>query len=100
MIDNLTNGRTGLAIASGWHPDDFVLRPENAPPNNKAAMYAAADQVRRLWRGEGVDFPKADGSMFTVKTQPRPVSPNWRCGSPPPATPKPGARPARWAPTS
>lgn len=74
VIDNLTNGRAGLAIASGWHPDDFVLRPENAPPNNKSAMYAAADQVRRLWRGEGVEFPKADGSTFTVKTQPRPVS--------------------------
>jgi len=74
VIDNLTNGRTGLAIASGWHPDDFVLRPENAPPNNKAKMYEAAEQVRRLWRGEGVDFPKADGTMFNVKTQPRPVS--------------------------
>jgi natural product biosynthesis luciferase-like monooxygenase protein len=74
VIDNLTNGRAGLAIASGWHPDDFVLRPENAPPRNKAAMYEAAEQVRRLWRGEGVEFPKADGTLFTVKTQPRPVS--------------------------
>ncbi|MDR7124581.1 natural product biosynthesis luciferase-like monooxygenase protein [Pseudorhodobacter sp. 4114] len=74
VIDNLTNGRAGMAIASGWQPDDFVLRPENTPPNNKLAMYAAADQVRRLWRGEGVEFPKADGSMFTVVTQPRPVS--------------------------
>jgi natural product biosynthesis luciferase-like monooxygenase protein len=75
VIDNLTNGRAGLAIASGWQPEDFVLRPESTPPANKAAMYAAADQIRRLWRGEGVDFPKADGTMFTVKTQPRPVSP-------------------------
>ncbi|MBP9181616.1 MAG: LLM class flavin-dependent oxidoreductase [Fuscovulum sp.] len=75
VIDNLTNGRTGLGIASGWHPDDFVLRPENAPPLNKAKMYEAAEQIRRLWRGEGVDFPKADGTPFTVKTQPRPVSP-------------------------
>lgn len=74
VIDNLTNGRAGLAIASGWHPDDFVLRPENAPPHNKASMYSAADQIRRLWRGEGVDYPKADGTTFTVKTQPRPVS--------------------------
>lgn len=74
VIDNLTNGRAGLAIASGWQPEDFVLRPENTPPANKAAMYLAADQIRRLWRGEGVDFAKADGSMFTVKTQPRPVS--------------------------
>ncbi len=74
VIDNLTNGRAGIAIASGWQPEDFVLRPENTPPKNKAAMYAAADQVRRLWRGEGVDFPKADGTPFTVRTQPRPVS--------------------------
>lgn len=74
VIDNLTNGRAGIAIASGWQPEDFVLRPENTPPANKAAMFAAADQVRRLWRGEGVDFPKADGTPFTVKTQPRPVS--------------------------
>jgi alkanesulfonate monooxygenase SsuD/methylene tetrahydromethanopterin reductase-like flavin-dependent oxidoreductase (luciferase family) len=25
-------------------------------------MYEAAEQIRRLWRGEGVDFPKADGT--------------------------------------
>ncbi|WP_435257493.1 MupA/Atu3671 family FMN-dependent luciferase-like monooxygenase [Thioclava sp. FR2] len=74
VIDNLTNGRAGIAIASGWQPEDFVLRPENTPPANKAAMYAAAEQIKKLWRGEGVDFPKADGTMFTVKTQPRPVS--------------------------
>lgn len=74
VIDNLTNGRAGLAVASGWHPDDFVLRPENAPPNNKAAMFAAADQVRRLWRGEKVGFPTADGGSFELISQPRPVS--------------------------
>jgi natural product biosynthesis luciferase-like monooxygenase protein len=74
VIDNLTNGRAGIAIASGWQPEDFVLRPENTPPANKSAMFAAADQIRRLWRGEGVDFPKADGTPFTVVTQPRPVS--------------------------
>ena len=27
VIDNLTAGRTGLGIASGWQPDDFILRP-------------------------------------------------------------------------
>ena len=74
VIDNLTNGRAGIAVASGWHPDDFVLRPENTPPHNKKAMFEAADQVRRLWRGEKVDFPTADGGSFGVITQPRPVS--------------------------
>jgi len=74
VIDNLTNGRVGLAIASGWQPDDFVLRPENTPPDNKPAMYAAIDQLRALWRGDAVDFPTKDGTPFAVVTQPRPVS--------------------------
>jgi natural product biosynthesis luciferase-like monooxygenase protein len=73
VIDNLTGGRAGIAVASGWHPDDFVLRPENTPPANRAALFAATDQIRRLWRGETVDFPTKDGS-FGVVTQPRPVS--------------------------
>ncbi|MFC6584912.1 MupA/Atu3671 family FMN-dependent luciferase-like monooxygenase [Sulfitobacter aestuariivivens] len=74
VIDNLTNGRVGLAIASGWQPDDFVLRPENTPPENKPAMYATIDQLRQLWAGEAVAFPKKDGTPHAVLTQPRPVS--------------------------
>ncbi len=74
VIDNLTNGRVGLAIASGWQPDDFVLRPENTPPENKPAMYRTIDQLRALWAGEPVEFPKQDGTPHAVVTQPRPVS--------------------------
>ncbi|EEW26720.1 MupA/Atu3671 family FMN-dependent luciferase-like monooxygenase [Rhodobacter ferrooxidans] len=73
VIDNLTNGRAGLGVAAGWHPNDFVLRPENSPPDNRSAMFAAIDQLRRLWRGETVDFPTKTGT-FGVQTQPRPVS--------------------------
>jgi natural product biosynthesis luciferase-like monooxygenase protein len=74
VIDNLTNGRAGIAVASGWHPDDFVLRPENTPPANRDAMFAAAAQIKRLWRGEKVEFPTANGGTFGVISQPRPVS--------------------------
>ncbi|MFT7523207.1 MAG: natural product biosynthesis luciferase-like monooxygenase protein [Candidatus Paceibacteria bacterium] len=74
VIDNLTNGRAGMAIASGWQPDDFVLNPQNTPPDNKPAMINAIHDLRKLWRGETVEFPKKDGTMFGVKTQPRPVS--------------------------
>ena len=74
VIDNLTNGRAGLAIASGWQPDDFVLRPENTPPDNKPAMYRAIKDLRALWRGEPVAFEKKDGTPHDVVTQPRPVS--------------------------
>jgi natural product biosynthesis luciferase-like monooxygenase protein len=74
VIDNLTSGRAGLGIAAGWQPNDFVLRPENAPPKNKPAMYETIDILRKLWRGEEVEFPHADGSTHAVVTQPRPVS--------------------------
>ena len=73
IIDNLTNGRAGLAMASGWQPDDFVLRPENTPPNNRKALFDSIDKVRRLWRGEAVEFPTATGTHAVI-TQPRPVS--------------------------
>ncbi len=74
VIDNLTNGRAALAIASGWQPDDFVLRPENTPPANRQAMLDMIDILRRLWRGEEVGFPRKDGTLHPVVTQPRPVS--------------------------
>ena len=74
VIDNLTNGKAGLAIASGWQPDDFVLRPENTPPANKPAMFEQMQDLRKLWRGEEVSFPRKDGEMHAVLTQPRPVS--------------------------
>ncbi len=74
VIDNLTNGRAGMAIASGWQPDDFVLRPENTPPENKPAMLRDIETVRKLWRGEAVSFPRQDGTPHEVVTQPRPVS--------------------------
>jgi len=73
VIDNLTNGRAALGIASGWHPVDFVLRPENAPPNNKTAMFDTIDKVRKLWRGEAVEFDRG-GEMVPVQSLPRPVS--------------------------
>ncbi|MEM7237766.1 MAG: MupA/Atu3671 family FMN-dependent luciferase-like monooxygenase, partial [Pseudomonadota bacterium] len=74
VIDNLTNGRVGLAIASGWQPDDFVLRPENTPPANKPAMFEAIATLRKLWAGEKVGFPTKSGELHEVLTQPRPVS--------------------------
>ncbi len=100
VIDNLTNGRAGLAIASGWQPDDFVLRPENTPPDNKPAMFQAIADLRKLWAGEKVAFPRKDGTMFEVLTQPRPVSKKLpMSGSRPQAIPKPGSRPGATAAT-
>ena len=74
VIDNLTAGRAGIGFASGWQPDDFILRPENTPPANKLALFESIETVRKLWRGEQVVFPRKDGGEHAVITQPRPVS--------------------------
>lgn len=73
VIDNISNGRVGLAFASGWMPEDFLLRPENAPPRNKPAMLNDIEVVRKLWRGEKVEFEAPNGKMVPVTTLPRPV---------------------------
>lgn len=73
VVDNLCGGRVGLAFASGWMPEDFVLRPENAPPHNKAAMLRDVETVRKLWQGEAVEFDFGAGKAAIV-TQPRPMS--------------------------
>ncbi|MDQ3032938.1 MAG: LLM class flavin-dependent oxidoreductase [Myxococcota bacterium] len=71
LVDNLSNGRVGISFASGWHPNDFVLRPENFK-DAKAAMIRDIDVVRRLWRGETIEFEGPKGAV-PVRTLPRPV---------------------------
>src|SRR3989454_2024867 len=72
ILDNLSNGRVGLAFASGWQANDFVLRPENYA-NSKGVMLEQIDQVRRLWRGEKVSLRNALGQDVAIGTLPRPV---------------------------
>lgn len=72
VIDNLSNGRAALAFASGWQPNDFVIKPENHK-NNKAVMLEQIEIVRKLWRGEKVEFENPMGEMVEVSTLPRPV---------------------------
>ncbi len=72
VIDNLSNGRVGLSFASGWQPNDFVIKPENHK-NNKQIMLDQIEMVRKLWRGESVAFENPMGDMVDVKTLPKPV---------------------------
>ena len=74
VVDNLSNGRVGLSFAAGWQPNDFLLRPSSWG-RAKEAMFEEIDVVRRLWRGDTVEFPGATGSPVTVRTLPRPVQP-------------------------
>ncbi len=72
VVDNISGGRVGLAFAAGWQPDDFLLRPESFP-KQKQVMLEQIDTVRRLWRGEEVEFENPLGNPVAVTTLPRPV---------------------------
>ena len=72
VVDNISGGRVGISFASGWQPDDFVLRPEQYA-DRKHAMFRDVEIVRRLWRGETVRFPGPDAKEVDVRTLPRPV---------------------------
>lgn len=71
VVDNLSRGRVGVSVASGWHARDFLLRPENHA-ERKRHTYEGVDVVRRLWRGEAVRFDGPDSS-YEIRTLPRPV---------------------------
>ena len=72
FVDNISQGRVGIAFAAGWQPNDFVIAPQ-AFANRKSEMLANIDVVRRLWRGERVPFPGPTGKNVDVLTLPRPV---------------------------
>ncbi|WOB07297.1 MupA/Atu3671 family FMN-dependent luciferase-like monooxygenase [Piscinibacter gummiphilus] len=72
VVDNISKGRVGISFASGWQPNDFVLKPENFA-DNKNIMLRNIETVRKLWRGEKCSFPGATGSEVEVGILPRPV---------------------------
>jgi natural product biosynthesis luciferase-like monooxygenase protein len=74
LVDNISKGRVGISFASGWQPNDFVLRPD-AFSKQKEIMMRDIDVVRRLWRGETIPFPGAQGKDVPIRTLPRPVQP-------------------------
>jgi natural product biosynthesis luciferase-like monooxygenase protein len=72
LVDNLSHGRTGVAFATGWQPNDFVLLPENYE-NRRELLFEQVETVRHLWRGGTLTRVGGDGKEFTFTTLPRPV---------------------------
>lgn len=72
VVDNLSNGRVDIAFAIGWNPNDFVIAPRNFA-ERKRVTFEAIEQVRRLWRGEALEFENGHGSPASVVVHPLPV---------------------------
>jgi natural product biosynthesis luciferase-like monooxygenase protein len=72
VIDNLSGGRAGIACASGWHANDFVLAPGNYKERYKV-MYGMIDTIRKLWNGGAIPLEDGNGRLKDVQIFPRPV---------------------------
>ncbi|HMJ46654.1 MAG TPA: MupA/Atu3671 family FMN-dependent luciferase-like monooxygenase [Ferruginibacter sp.] len=75
VVDNLSNGRVALSIASGWHADDFMLKPENYK-NRQQIMYGQIEELKTLWEGGTIKRKNGLDQEIDLKIYPRPVNAN------------------------
>ncbi|MDQ3803840.1 MAG: LLM class flavin-dependent oxidoreductase [Acidobacteriota bacterium] len=74
VVDNLSEGRVGVAFASGWHPLDFVLAPQSYR-QRKDLLFEYINTIQRLWAGEALTVEGVDGNVAEVRVLPRPIQP-------------------------
>ena len=72
LIDNLSNGRVGVAFASGWQPNDFILAPGEFA-QRKQDMIDGISTIRQLWRGESIDYQNPVGKEAKIGILPPPI---------------------------
>jgi iturin family lipopeptide synthetase A len=74
LVDNLSHGRTGISIASGWHPNDFIFAPERFERRREICLEDIAT-IQKLWRGESLPMRCGTGATFDVQLYPLPAQP-------------------------
>ncbi|WP_440055077.1 MupA/Atu3671 family FMN-dependent luciferase-like monooxygenase [Pseudoalteromonas sp. T1lg65] len=72
MVDNLSKGRVEMSLASGWHPNDFVLMPSDYEQRH-AKMNRQIEQLHQLWQGGTISRVNGVGKEIAVKVHPTPV---------------------------
>ncbi len=72
LVDNLSNGRVGISIASGWHPNDFVFAPD-AYEQRREICTRSLETIRTLWRGDSISARGGTGNAIDVRLFPMPV---------------------------
>ncbi|NIF21656.1 non-ribosomal peptide synthetase [Candidatus Pantoea multigeneris] len=72
IVDNLSNGRVGIGIASGWNPQDFVLAPQNYC-SRREVMRHGIEELKTLWHGGSVVRQDSRGQDVAITIYPQPV---------------------------
>ncbi|MFE9429166.1 MupA/Atu3671 family FMN-dependent luciferase-like monooxygenase [Kitasatospora sp. NPDC006697] len=71
VVDQISGGRAGVALASGWNPQDFVLAPA-VFGRHKQVLREQLAELRTLWAGGTVTRIGPEGVSYQVRTHPRP----------------------------
>ncbi|MEP6931178.1 MAG: MupA/Atu3671 family FMN-dependent luciferase-like monooxygenase, partial [Flavobacterium sp.] len=72
IIDNLSHGRAGISIASGWHPNDFVFSHSNYNDRH-AEMREKITELKKLWKGTPITRKNGIDQDFEIKIRPVPI---------------------------
>jgi natural product biosynthesis luciferase-like monooxygenase protein len=75
VIDNLSRGRVGIALATGFSPVDFALNP-SAWLVRRKATFEAVETIRELWECNPVFVADGMGNQVEVELHPQPVQPD------------------------
>jgi natural product biosynthesis luciferase-like monooxygenase protein len=74
VVDNLSNGRVGIALATGFSPLDFVLNPTGWE-DRRRFTFDAVTTIRDFWSGGPLSVPDGVGALREVELHPKPVQP-------------------------
>ncbi len=72
MVDNLSRGRAGLALATGFSPVDFAINPAGWA-DRRRRTFDAVGTIRELWEGAPVFVEDGLGNNVEVELHPQPV---------------------------
>ncbi len=76
VVDNISGGRVGLGLASGWVPNDFVIDGHQKDFDCRKQVFEEKIRLlQRLWAGETHTAVNPHGEEVSVQTIPRPLQP-------------------------
>ncbi|OZY86398.1 hypothetical protein CBP51_05055 [Cellvibrio mixtus] len=78
MVDNLSDGRVELSLASGWHPNDFVFFPQHFHDRHRV-MRENLVILKDLWQGKACKRINGSGQEIDVVIHPKPVQETLPC---------------------
>lgn len=78
VVDNLSNGRVEISLATGWNPRDFVLAPDTFAKRVDRAR-DSLQVVQDLWTRKQITRVGPDQVEYSVLTYPRPVQASLPC---------------------